>query len=53
MTKGVRAWLGIAIVVVVTVVSAVIGDTGAIAIARVLGPLADGLFAAEIGRAHV
>jgi len=46
VTKGVRAWLGIAIVVVVTVVSAVIGDTGAIAIARVLGPLADGLFAA-------
>jgi len=42
----VRSWLGIAIVVVVTVLSAVVGDTGAIAIAHVLGPLADGVFAA-------
>ncbi len=46
MTKGVRAWLGIAIVVVVTVVSAVVGDTGAIAVARVLDDLGTGLFAA-------
>jgi len=46
VTKGVRAWLGIAIVVVVTVVSAVVGDTGAIAVARVLDDLGTGLFAA-------
>ena len=46
MTKGARAWLGNAIVVAVTVLSMVAGDTGAIAIASVLGSLAAGLFAA-------
>lgn len=46
MTKGARAWLGIAIVVGVTILSGVAGDTGAIAIARVFGALAAGLFAA-------
>jgi signal transduction histidine kinase len=46
VTKGVRAWLGIAIVVVVTVASAVLGDTGAIAIARAIDDLGTGLLAA-------
>jgi signal transduction histidine kinase len=46
VTKGARAWIGIAIVVAVTVLSMVAGDTGAIAIAQVLGSLAAGLFAA-------
>jgi signal transduction histidine kinase len=46
VAKGARAWLGIAIVVAVTVLSVVAGDTGAVAIARVLGSLAAGLFAA-------
>jgi signal transduction histidine kinase len=46
VTKGARAWLGIVIVVGVTLLSAVTGDTGALAIASVLGPLASGLFAA-------
>ncbi|MFL5791976.1 MAG: sensor histidine kinase [Actinomycetota bacterium] len=46
MTKGGRAYLGIAIVLAVTVLSMVVGDTGAVAIARILGSLAAGLFAA-------
>jgi len=46
VTKGVRAWLGIAIVVVVTVVSAVVGNTGAIAVSRALDDLGTGLLAA-------
>jgi len=41
-----RAWLGIVIVVAVTVLSAVVGDTGAFAIGNVLSSLAAGLFAA-------
>ena len=44
MTKG-RAYLGVAIVVVVTAVSAFASDRGAIAINSVLGGLAAGLFA--------
>jgi signal transduction histidine kinase len=46
VTKGARAWLGIVIVVALTALSMVAGDTGAIAIASVLGSLAAGLFAA-------
>jgi signal transduction histidine kinase len=45
VTKG-RAYLGVAIVAVVTAVSVVTGDRGAVAIATVLGGLAAGLFAA-------
>jgi signal transduction histidine kinase len=45
VTKG-RAYLGIAIVIVVTAVSAVTGDRGAIAIGTVLSSLTAGLFAA-------
>ena len=46
MTKGARAWLGIVIVVAVTILSVVAGDTGAVAIASVLAGLATGLLAA-------
>lgn len=46
MTKGGRAYLGIAIVAIVTILSAVVGDTGAIAIARIFQALSAGLFAA-------
>jgi signal transduction histidine kinase len=46
VTNGARAWLGIAIVTVVTVLSALVGDTGAIAVARALDDLGTGLLAA-------
>jgi len=46
VTKGGRAYLGIAIVAIVTILSAVVGDTGAIAIARIFQALSAGLFAA-------
>lgn len=46
MSKGARAWLGIVIVVAVTILSMVAGDTGAVAIASVLAGLATGLLAA-------
>jgi signal transduction histidine kinase len=45
VTKG-RAYLGVAIVIVVTGLSVVAGDRGAIAMSSVLGNLAAGLFAA-------
>ena len=46
MSKGARAWLGIVIGVAVTILSMVVGDNGAVAIASVLAGLATGLLAA-------
>jgi signal transduction histidine kinase len=46
VSKGARAWLGIVIVVAVTILSMVAGDTGAVAIATVLADLGTGLLAA-------